>query len=145
MNRCGHCGRFFSWRQENYDSYVPWGCANPEYPEPYDPVFVCERCSARMERSLLARFLEVGLGPGFSDYQHSRAERRARIQARAYWRLHGGRPAQHRRARQRWIQQQHEIACVCGWRDRHDRESCKPSRYLCAVEDGHRDTIKEPA
>jgi hypothetical protein len=139
MNRCGECGRFFSW--DTCDSYVPWGCANPEYPEPYDPVFICAACSDRTYQRMLARFLEEGLPPGPSDWIASSAERKARRVVRSIWRARGGRPEpQHLRVRQAWLSgQQHEIACACGWVSRHGREACEPSRWLCRMEDEHRD------
>ena len=139
MNRCGHCGKFFSWA--GYDSYVPWGCADPEYPEPYDPVFICAACSERQRDKLVVAFLERGLSPGRRDWIPSRAEREARVLARAAWRLHGRRPVIHQRARERLRSGEHEIACTCGWLSRHALDDCHPSRWLCRREDEHRDSL----
>lgn len=56
--RCGHCGRFLAL--ESQDVYTPWGCANYDAPEPYDPVYLCRSCSLKLRDELVAEMLAAG-------------------------------------------------------------------------------------
>ena len=67
---CDHCGKF----AKNYDSYTPYGCSNPESPEPYDPTEFCEPCSKKEELDRIESFKNGGT---YGDWMKSQAERNA--------------------------------------------------------------------
>jgi hypothetical protein len=115
--RCGHCGRYCSW---DADSYTSFGCANPEAPEPYDPVYLCQRHSDELAEELLDRVLRNGIPPSeFRPFwQSPRGWGRALGIARGLWK-HGlaHRPVKHTRARIDWREQPGMVGwCTCGWR-----------------------------
>lgn len=68
--RCG-CGKYVGYRA---DSYTPYGCADPEAPEPYDPEYLCHTCAFRAYKEWVRRFNE---GYRSGDWMKSRAEMRA--------------------------------------------------------------------
>jgi hypothetical protein len=77
--QCEVCGKFVSY---NADSYVPYGCPDPEYPEPYEPRFYCTKCSEKQYQWYLKRFKE---GSRYGDWQKSNAEIRAAKECHLAW------------------------------------------------------------
>ena len=70
--RCEGCGKFVSYEA---DSYIPFGCPDPECPEPYDPRYLCSKCSDELYKSYLKDFKEGKRYIG--DYGKSIAEMKA--------------------------------------------------------------------
>lgn len=79
-NQCGHCYKFCTY--EEMDSYTPFGCANPCDPEPYDPTYICAKCSDELYHDFVKKF-EQGNRDG--DWQKSNAERRAAKKMNLIW------------------------------------------------------------
>ena len=77
--QCEGCGKFVSY---NADSYVPYGCADPESPGPYEPRFYCTKCSEEQYQWYLKRFKE---GSRYGDWQKSNAEMRAAKECHLAW------------------------------------------------------------
>ena len=48
---CIDCGKFVSYR--NNDSGIPYGCADPGAPEPYDPEFYWGKCKLKEYKKCL--------------------------------------------------------------------------------------------
>lgn len=69
--RCGDCGAFVSY---DADQYTPYGCADPEAPEPYDPTYLCKKCSEKDYREWLKKFQA---GVRYGNWGKSRGEQRA--------------------------------------------------------------------
>ena len=44
MNKCNNCSKFVKYTA---DTGTYYGCADPEEPEPYDPIFWCEKCAQK--------------------------------------------------------------------------------------------------
>lgn len=78
--RCDDCGLFCAW--DDFDDYTPFGCDDPENPEPYDPSHLCGRCSEKKYLKLLQAFKE---GRRWGDWQKSKAEVRAANDAGLEW------------------------------------------------------------
>lgn len=76
--KCGYCGRFCI----PTDSETPFGCADPEDPEPYDPTFFCDRCTTRLETSWEEAFAR---GSRSGDWMKSDAEMKAAKMAGLEW------------------------------------------------------------
>jgi hypothetical protein len=50
MTKCCVCGKFCSW---NSDRGIPYGCSDPNNPEPYDLEYFCDSCAKKeYEKSL---------------------------------------------------------------------------------------------
>jgi hypothetical protein len=76
--KCGYCGRFCI----PADWYTPFGCADPEEPEPYDPTYFCILCSKHWETVWDKHFAE---GSRSGDWQKSDAEMNAARKAGLEW------------------------------------------------------------
>lgn len=76
--RCDDCGLFCV----PFDSETPFGCADPEYPEPYDPYHYCESCSEKLYRKYLEGFRK---GKRSGNYEKSNAEMRAAKDCGLVW------------------------------------------------------------
>ena len=48
--RCTNCGKFCGY---NDDSGIPYGCLDPEVPEPRDPEYWCKKCSKKEYKKAL--------------------------------------------------------------------------------------------
>lgn len=70
MFKCGFCGRFCI----PHDDDTPFGCSNPDAPEPYDPTFYCEKCFDRHVEHWVSLF-KSGFRHG--AWQKSKAECKA--------------------------------------------------------------------
>lgn len=75
---CDLCGKFCC----PFDSWVPFGCANPEYPEPYDPSHSCKKCFRKHKQEWIDKF---NSGSRYGDYQKSKAERDASKESDLVW------------------------------------------------------------
>lgn len=64
---CDECGLFCSY----FDEYTPFGCADPEYPEPYEPSHICKKCFPKIKKRWIKKFKE---GYRYGNYLKSRAE-----------------------------------------------------------------------
>ncbi len=69
--RCADCGLFVRY---DADSYTPYGCADPEAPEPYAPSYICAKCSEKDYKEWLQGFKN---GRRWGNWQKSRSEMRA--------------------------------------------------------------------
>ncbi len=76
---CDDCGRFI---RKPYDSSTPFGCANPESPEPYDPEHFCKKCAKKLYESFLKSYSCCGRS---GDWQKSDAEIRAAKECNLVW------------------------------------------------------------
>jgi len=54
------------------DSYTPFGYANEEYPEPFDPTVICKKCSAELKQKFIEGFKKGNYKLG--HWSKSRAE-----------------------------------------------------------------------
>ena len=79
-NQCEHCGRFCKY--EEMDSYAPFGYTDNEYPDPYEPTYICKKCSAKLKQKFIERFKK---GIYYGDYGKSRAEREAAKECNLVW------------------------------------------------------------
>lgn len=77
--KCAECGKFI---RRPYDSLTPFGCANPEAPEPYDEEFFCKPCSVKRYKTLAVKY-KCCYREG--DWQKSDAEIRAAKEAGLVW------------------------------------------------------------
>jgi hypothetical protein len=80
--RCDTCGRLC----RPYDEETPFGCADPEYPEPYDPFHYCKPCSKKLYRDWKRRLSE---SLHYGDWSKSLAEQRAAKELGLVW-VHNG-------------------------------------------------------
>lgn len=78
--RCDMCGKYCS--PATADSEIPFGCANPEDPEPYDPDHFCENCFADHKANWLKSFKE---GSRYGYWEKSRAEQEAAKECGLIW------------------------------------------------------------
>lgn len=69
--KCNYCGKFV---RADADRYIPYGCANPAEPEPFDDVLMCEEHAERYHRNFIAYFSGGGRE---GDWVKSEAEKRA--------------------------------------------------------------------
>ena len=69
--RCADCGVYVSY---DADQYTPYGCANPEAPEPYDPSYLCKKCSKADYKNWLKHFKNGGR---YGNWSKSNGEIRA--------------------------------------------------------------------
>jgi hypothetical protein len=76
---CDGCRKFAS---EPFDSYTPYGCANPADPEPYDPVEYCEKCAKQDYEFHLTAFKD---GKRSGNWMKSNAESRAAKECGLVW------------------------------------------------------------
>lgn len=76
--QCDYCGRFC----RPYDEWTPFGCSNPEEPEPYDPSFVCEKCYSQLKDDWKRWLIS---GSGYGDWQKSKAEIEAAKELNMVW------------------------------------------------------------
>lgn len=76
--RCERCGKFCI----PFDQRTPFGCPDPEYPEPYDPSYYCESCAKPMKEMWLAHFKR---GNRSGDWQKSYAEKEAAKECGLEW------------------------------------------------------------
>lgn len=79
-NQCEHCGVFFKYSE--MDSYIPFGCADPESPEPFDPTNLCKRCSVKLYDEYMKAFAN---GRYRGDWGKSNAEQRAARDSGLVW------------------------------------------------------------
>lgn len=119
MNRCVDCGRYVGWTA---DSYIPWGCADPEAPEPYDPEYLCERCAHKRREKVVEQLVREGIPvprnrpyyytPG---YWHDAASLVKALRRRGLVSL----PTRHEEARYEWPWMPNcdhaRVWCTCGW------------------------------
>ena len=77
--RCVRCGVFVGW---DADNSTPFGCADPENPEPPDPEYLCRKHEQDEYKILLRRYKEGYRG---GDWQKSRAETKAAKRAGLEW------------------------------------------------------------
>lgn len=75
---CDECGKFSSY----YDQWTPFGCADPEYPEPYEPSHICKRCFTAVKKRWIDSF-KSGYRNG--DYGKSMAEQEAAEETGLTW------------------------------------------------------------
>ena len=80
-NQCHQCYRFC--RYEDMDSFTPFGCANYEEPEPFDPTYLCKVCSEQLKQEYIKRFKEGNYKYG--DWCKSRAEHEAAKECGLVW------------------------------------------------------------
>jgi len=66
------------------DCYIPYGCANPDYPEPLEPTMLCMKCSENLKATFLKRFND-GKHLGYGHWQKSNAEIEAAKEAGFIW------------------------------------------------------------
>ena len=76
--RCDGCNKFAT----PFDSYTPYGCANPTDPEPYDPVEYCEKCAEMNYQNYVTGFKQ---GSRSGSWMKSHAESRAAKEAGLIW------------------------------------------------------------
>lgn len=77
--RCGVCGKFTKF---DCDSYTPYGCSSYDPPEPYDPVFLCEKHAQKLYQSYLESFKR---GNMHGDWCKSNAEKKAAKEFGLVW------------------------------------------------------------
>jgi len=77
--RCSYCNKFVPY---GADYYVPYGCANPEAPEPYDPSFLCKKHADEVYREFKKSFRN---GDRSGDWTKSEAEMRAAKECGLAW------------------------------------------------------------
>ncbi len=65
------------------NSYILFGCANPDYPEPYDPMMLCGKCAKELEEYFIGQFKAGNLKVG--HWGKSNAERKAAISMNLVW------------------------------------------------------------
>ena len=82
-SRCGYCGIYVSYEADNY---TPFGCADPEAPEPYDPTYLCKKHEEANYQELLKSFREGKVWYG--NYNKSKGEIRAAEECGLEW-VHG--------------------------------------------------------
>lgn len=80
---CDKCGKFCV----PFDEETPFGCANPEAPEPYDPYHYCKPCSKILYKEYLVEF-QIGRAVN-GMWAKSKAETRAAKKFKLVW-LHSG-------------------------------------------------------
>lgn len=80
-NQCHECYKFCTY--EELDSYTPFGCDDPESPEPYDPTMLCAKCSAKLKQFYLEQFKKGNMRSG--AWQKSRAEQEAAKEMGLVW------------------------------------------------------------
>ena len=78
---CDSCGLFC----RPYDEETPFGCRNPENPEPYDPYHYCKKCYPKQYRGWVKKFRA---GVRYGHWQKSRAEVQAAKKCGLVW-VHG--------------------------------------------------------
>lgn len=83
--RCAYCGIYLSY---DADNYTPYGCANPEAPEPYDPKYLCKKHSEELYNHFIERFEKGNYHCG--DYGKSEAEIKAAKKFNLVWIDSGG-------------------------------------------------------
>ena len=76
---CDHCGLFC----RPVDEYTPFGCNDPEAPEPLDPSHVCKKCFPKFKAEWIREFKQGYLAHG--DWQKSRAEVEAAKECNLIW------------------------------------------------------------
>jgi hypothetical protein len=76
--RCDTCGKYCL----PADEQIPFGCANPEDPEPYDPDHFCAECWPAQKAYWLKSFNE---GSRCGYWQKSRAEQEAAEECGLVW------------------------------------------------------------
>jgi hypothetical protein len=77
--RCSHCGVYVSYKADNY---TPFGCADPENPEPYDPSYMCAKHAQENYLDCLARFKS---GSRYGNWNKSNGEMRAANECTLIW------------------------------------------------------------
>ena len=75
---CDICGLFCKY----YDEWTPFGCPDPEYPEPYDPSHICKKCFPSVKADWIKRFKN---GTRSGDWNKSRAEMEAAKECGLAW------------------------------------------------------------
>jgi len=80
---CDECGLFC----KPYDSYTPFGCADHDYPEPYDPSHICKKCFPKVKKKWIETFKN---GSRYGDWGKSRAEAEAAKECGLKWVGSGG-------------------------------------------------------
>ena len=76
--KCSSCGRFFF----PFDSETPFGCDDPESPEPLDPYFYCEGCFQRLKKYYVDYFKRGGRS---GQWEESFAEQSAAKECGLEW------------------------------------------------------------
>jgi len=77
--RCKCCGVYLSY---DSDQLTPYGCYNPESPEPYDSEYLCDKHSDELYHQFLKDFQD---GSRSGDWCKSRAEIRAAKECKLSW------------------------------------------------------------
>ena len=76
--RCDICGKYCT----PADDETPFGCKNPEDPEPLDPDHFCIKCWPELKANWLKSFKD---GSRYGYYQKSRAEMEAAEECGLVW------------------------------------------------------------
>ena len=76
--RCDICNKFCKY----YDEWTPFGCSDPESPEPYDPSHICKKCFNKVKNEWIKGFKN---GNRYGDWQKSRAEVEAAKECGLRW------------------------------------------------------------
>jgi len=77
--RCAVCNKFVSY---DADSYIPYGCADPENPEPYDPSYLCSEHAEEEYKDYVRDFTN---GKRSGEWTKSQAEMRAARECGLAW------------------------------------------------------------
>jgi len=76
--KCEECGKLC----KPYDDYTPFGCEDPEDPEPLDPEYICKKCFPKVKKRWIKNFKE---GSRNGDYRKSMAEMEAAKECKLKW------------------------------------------------------------
>lgn len=79
--RCCYCGKFAGYLA---DQYTPFGCANPEEPEPYDPEYICKKCEKTDYKKWMKEFQRTN-GYLYGNWCKSNGERKAAAKMNLVW------------------------------------------------------------
>ena len=82
--RCTVCNVFVPY---DADSYIPYGCADPEAPEPYDPEYYCAKHAEETYKDFVKDFTA---GKRSGEWTKSQAEMRAAKECGLAWVGSGG-------------------------------------------------------
>ena len=82
---CDACGRFAK-QDDSTDQYTPFGCADPDNPEPYDPSHICIRCGPEYKAGWEEMFdRNPDAVHWYGDWQKSWAEQEAAKERGLVW------------------------------------------------------------
>ena len=77
--RCVDCNKFVPY---DADNYIPYGCADPEAPEPFDPEYLCVKHAEEVYKNFVKFFTN---GKRTGEWAKSQAEIQAAKECGLMW------------------------------------------------------------